>query len=104
MNKEQADAHKVRIGKLRHEIGVGLEISALVNNSIVKSTLEGMLHGLQNEWLGELNRDARDILWQRALGLQEFLRTLGTLVETGKLAAHQLDFEQRMNGENDDQS
>jgi hypothetical protein len=97
------DETKARIGKLRHEVSVGLEISALLNNTIVKSTLDGLLHGVQNEWLGETNREARELLWQRALGLQEFIGVLKSLIDTGKMAHSQLELERRMNGEQNDQ-
>lgn len=78
-------------GKLKHEVGVGLEISALINNETVKKTLDGLLHGIQNAWLTEPNRDQRELLWQKALGVQEFVATLGQLIDTGKMAAHQLE-------------
>lgn len=80
-----------QIAKLKAEVGVGLEISALINNETVKKTLDGLLHGIQNRWLATPDRDQRELLWQKALGVQEFVATLGQLIDTGKMAAHQLD-------------
>lgn len=92
-----------QISRLKREVQVGMEISALVNNELVKETLDGLLHGIQNEWLGEPNQEARELLWQRALGLQEFIGKLSSLINSGKMAAHQLEFERRLKGEEDDQ-
>ena len=89
--------------QLKFEVGRGLEIAALVENETVKKTLDGLLHGVQNEWLSEPNRDARELLWQRALGLQEFIAALRTLIDTGKMAHAQLEFEKRLQGEQNDQ-
>lgn len=80
-----------QVAQLKHEVGVGLEISALINNETVKKTLDGLLNGIQNEWLITPNRDQRELLWQKALGVQEFVQTLRQLIETGKMAAHQLE-------------
>lgn len=79
------------LAQLKREVGIGLEISALINNETVKTTLDGLLHGIQNAWLKEPNREQRELLWQKALGVQEFVATLGSLIDTGKMAAHQLE-------------
>lgn len=79
------------IAARKAEVYVATRISDLLGDPEVDRVLNGMLHGLQNEWLECMNKDAREHLWIRAQGLQEFLSTLQGLIETGKMAAAQLE-------------
>lgn len=74
----------------RQEVYVASRISDLLNDEHVDKALNGMLHGFQNQWLVEQNKEARELLWIKAQGLQEFLNTLQALIDTGKMAAAQL--------------
>jgi predicted DNA-binding protein with PD1-like motif len=96
------DQDRALLGKLQHDINVAREVKALVENEHVKATLNGMLHGLQNAWLDEMDAKAREGLWIRAAGLKEFLATLDSLIEGGKIASANLTFERtRLGLEND---
>ena len=78
------------IAARKHELYVATRIEALLKEPEVDKALNGMLHGFQNAWLTEMNKEARELLWIKAQGLQEFLNTLQDLITTGKLAAAQL--------------
>lgn len=82
------------LGKLRAEVGAGLEIAALVENETVKKTMTGLLNGLQNDWLETLDPAQRELLWQQAQGVKQFWAALRTIVDTGKMAQAQLRMEQ----------
>jgi hypothetical protein len=43
------------IARLKQEVHVASRISELVNDELVAATLNGMLHGLQNDWIAERN-------------------------------------------------
>jgi len=79
------------LSKLHEEIGVGREVGALVNNDTIKKVLDGLLHGLQNSWLGETDRDNREVLWQQGQGVLKFVEAMRSLINTGNLAQAQLD-------------
>jgi hypothetical protein len=92
------------LSKLKSEVHLGKEIAALIDNSTVKTALTGLLNSMQNEWLVTSTLEARELLWQKALGVQEFVAALRTIVDTGKMAAHQLAAEATMRGENDQEN
>lgn len=92
---EQAD----EIGKLKREVHVAQRIADLLGDEIVAETLNGMLHGLQNQWLETAHPSERESLWLRAQGLKEFLSTLSSLIDSGKMAAIQLETMQNGNEE-----
>lgn len=77
-------------GRLRFEINRGTEVAALLNNEIVRKTVNGILHGIQNEWLREVNPQQRELMWQQAQGVQKFVASLGSIIDTGKMATYQL--------------
>ena len=81
-----------------------LYITHTGRHEVVKTTLNDLLHGVQNDWLRETNREARELLWQKALGLQEFIGVLRGLIETGKMAHLQLQHEAQLNGEKYDEA
>lgn len=89
------------LSKLKSEVHLGKEIAALIDNTAVKNALTGLLNGIQNEWLVTPAMAQRELLWQKAIGVQEFVAALRTIVDTGKMAAAQLDFEAQLRGEND---
>jgi hypothetical protein len=70
---------------------VANRISDLLNDPIIDQSLNGMLHGLQNQWLITQRAEDREALWLRAVGLQEFITTLKSLIDSGKMAATQLE-------------
>lgn len=78
------------IADRRTEVYIAERIQGLLGDPEIDKVLNGMLHGFQNQWLTETNKEVRELLWIRAQGLQEFLSTLQGLIETGKLAAAQL--------------
>jgi len=88
------------LAQLRQEVGLGIEIASLINNETVKKALDGLLHGIQNEWLVTVNRDERELLWQKQLGVREFIGALKTIVDTGRMAQYQLN---QLKSENDDE-
>lgn len=79
------------IARLKQEVYVASRVGELIGDELVSATLNGMLHGLQNEWLLTKNSAERESLWLRAQGLQEFLATLRSLIDSGKMAAQQLE-------------
>lgn len=87
---------KEQIGKLKHEVGLGIEISNIVNNETVKEIFDGLLHGRQNEWLTCQSAAEREALWLEARGAVLFWDALQTIVNTGKMAARQLADEEAM--------
>ena len=90
------------ISKLKGEVHLGMEVAALIENATVKTALTGLLNGIQNEWLVTPTPAQRELLWQKAVGVQEFVAALRTIVDTGKMAAHQLAAEAAMRGENEE--
>jgi len=82
------DAQKA---SLKQEVYVAQRISEFLNDEIIAKTLNGMLHGLQNDWLVTQTAQEREALWIRVQGLQEFLVTLRSLIDSGKMAAVQLE-------------
>lgn len=92
------------LSKLKGEVHLGKEIAALIDNQTVKTALTGLLNGLQNEWLMTPTTAQRELLWQKAVGVQEFVAALRTIVDTGKMAAHQLATEAALRGENDEEN
>jgi hypothetical protein len=78
------------LAKRRHEVYVASRVEALLHDPEIDKILNGLLHGFQNAWLTELNKDARELLWLKAMGLQEFINTLQSVIDTGKMAATQL--------------
>lgn len=90
MTEHQKRDVGAEISKLKQEVNQGLRIAALVDDELVKKTLDGLLHGLQNQWVGEPDQKAREALWQRATGLLEFINALKALIDTGKMANVQL--------------
>lgn len=89
-----------QLGKLRREVGMGIEISALVNNQTVKEVFDGLLHGRQNEWLACMNSTEREHLWLEARGAVLFWDALQSIVNTGKFAAQQLADDQAIRKQN----
>jgi hypothetical protein len=89
--------------KLHAEIGKGREVAALVNNETFKQVLTDSLHGIQNAWLREQEKDQREYLWQQGAGLQAFADNLQSIVNTGKMAESQLAaeraIEEQQNGQ-----
>lgn len=79
------------IGKRKREVQVAERVSAFLNDEIIKETLDGLLHGAQNDWLFTVDREARDQLWLKVQGLTVFIETLRQLIESGKMAAIQLE-------------
>lgn len=88
-----------QLAKLHEELGKGREVAALINNETFKNVLTDSLHGIQNMWLRCHDKDTREALWQQGAGLQAFADNLKSIVDTGKMAEQQLDFEKRMQGE-----
>lgn len=86
----EAPTKDEEIGMRKREVQVAERISALVNDEIIKETLDGLLHGAQNEWLTTLDRDQRDQLWLKVQGLTVFIESLRQLIESGRMAAIQL--------------
>lgn len=95
------DEHRAQIAKLKSEMHLGKEVAALIDNTVVKNALTGLLNGIQNEWLVTTAMAQRELLWQKAIGVQEFVAALRSIVDTGKMAAAQLDFEAQRGGRND---
>jgi hypothetical protein len=91
-----------QVAKLKSEVHLGMEIAALVENSTVKTALNGLLHGLQNEWMVTITPEGRELLWQKAQGVQEFVGALRTIVDTGKMAASQLATDAALRGQDDE--
>jgi hypothetical protein len=93
-----------QLSKLKSEVHLGKEIAALIDNQTVKKALDGLIHGLQNEWLVTPTAIERELLWQKGVGVQEFVAALRSIVDTGKMAAAQLELEERMRGEHDQEN
>lgn len=91
-----------QLAQCRAEIGKGREIANLIENETVKGILNGMLHGYQNRWLITETAEARELLWQKALGIQEFIDALKSIIDTGKMANHQLEQDRKVRGQNDE--
>lgn len=87
------------VGRLKREVHVAQRIAELLGDELVDKTLNGMLHGLQNQWMDCANSAERESLWLRAQGLKEFLNTLSSLIDSGKMAAIQLETMQNGNQE-----
>lgn len=90
------------LAKLKSEVNVGREVAALIENETVKGVMNGLLHGIQNAWMKCENREERETLWQQVQGVQLFVGALGSVVDTGKMAAHQLAAEAALKGEDDE--
>lgn len=93
-----------QLARLRQEVGTAREVRALIENETFKRVLTDTLHGIQNAWLHEHNRDAREALWQQGAGLQAFADNLQSIVNTGKMAEQQLEVERKMRGSNEQNS
>lgn len=91
----------IQLAKLREEAGKGREVAALTQNETFKTVLTDSLHGIQNAWLREINRDRREELWQQGAGLQALLDNLQSMVNTGKMAEQQLETERKLREHNE---
>jgi len=78
---------------LHSELGKGREVAALLGNETFKTVLTDSLHGIQNAWLREQDKEQREYLWQQGAGLQAFADNLQSIVNTGKMAERQLEVE-----------
>jgi hypothetical protein len=87
--------------KLHAEVGHGREVHALVSNETFKKVLTDSLHGIQNAWLREQDKEQREYLWQQGAGLQAFADNLQSIVTTGKMAEQQLAAERALEKQND---
>ena len=87
--------------KLHAEIGKGREVAALLNNETFKQVMTDSLHGIQNAWLREHDKEQREYLWQQGAGLQTFADNLQSIVNTGKMAERQLEVEKQFEAQNE---
>lgn len=79
------------LAQLRNEVAKASVISSLIGNDEVQAVLNGLLHGAQNDWIAATDRETRELLWLRARGLTDFTEALRTIIETGRMAAMQLE-------------
>jgi hypothetical protein len=89
------------LAKRREEVGRGREVAALIANETFKQVLNDSLHGIQNAWLREQDRDQREYLWQQGAGLQAFADNLRSIVDTGKMAEQQLETDRKLRGDHE---
>lgn len=85
------------LAKRREEVGRGREVATLIANPTFKMVMNDSIHGIQNAWLRETDKDRREQLWQQGAGLQTLADNLQSIVDTGKMAEKQLEWEERMN-------
>lgn len=90
--------------KLSSELGKGREVEALLTNGTFKKVLSDSLHGIQNAWLREQDKDQREHLWQQGAGLQAFADNLQSIVNTGKMAESQIAAERAFEAQNGNRS
>lgn len=91
-----------QLAHLRNEVGYGREVKALVENETFKKVLTDSIHGIQNAWLSCHDKEQREALWHQGSGLQAFANNLKSIVDTGKMAEHQLEFDKQIRGQNDE--
>jgi hypothetical protein len=89
-----------QMAKLHSEVGQGREVAALTSNETFKKVLNDSLHGIQNAWLREKDAEQREYLWQQGAGLQAFADNLQSIVNTGKMAEHQIAVEREFEKQN----
>jgi len=87
--------------KRQFELGRAREISAMLDSEVIKATINGIIHGIQNEWMNTMDREQREFLWQQGQGVHKFVATLQGLVDTGKLAAEQLRADDKLRSTED---
>lgn len=90
MQRQLTDEEKQQKGRLEFEIQRGMSMAGLIDNSMVKDTMTGLLHGIQNAWGLEEDAQKREILWHRFNAIKDLWSELNQFVETGKMAHHQL--------------
>ena|ERR1700748_357273 len=91
MPRELTEAEKEARGRLEYEIQRGMRIAALINDPVVKETMDGLIHGVQNQWAAEEDQSKREVLWYRFNALRALVVALGQIVDTGKMANIQLN-------------
>lgn len=90
--------------KLSSELGKGREVAALLANETFKKVLSDSLHGIQNAWLHEQDKEQREHLWQQGAGLLAFADNLQSIVNTGKMAESQIAAERAFEAQNGNRS
>ena len=85
------DEQKAAKGKLEFEVQVGMRMAALINDELVKKTLDGLLHGIQNDWGAEQDVAKREVLWHRFNAIVDLVSALKSHIDTGKFAVAQLE-------------
>lgn len=80
----------------RDEALRGAAVQGLVDEPIIKEILNGILHSCQNQWLEEQKAEEREALWQQVQGINKFIGTLSSIINTGKMATITLETEKAM--------
>jgi hypothetical protein len=77
-------------GRLREELSVAEHAQRLLDDPLLRATLDGWEQSLLSEWADCADPGRRNDIWQEHRAVRRFRGKLAERVATGKMAAQQL--------------